>query len=182
MALNMQDNLIYEEKISSLRTEALFILLATLFFILMVWRVNTSDWDFLSIVFLLFLGIFLFYSLNYRTLTIRLTSDTLKLTFGILTWTTPLDNVESCKLDNPPLVNKYGGAGIHFMFVDGRYRASFNFLEYPRVVIALRKKGRARDISFSTRRPDEVLHLIREMIAALASAPESVGEPAHSTG
>mgnify|MGYP000900013350 CR=1 FL=1 len=32
---------------------------------------------------------------------------------------------------------RYGGAGIHFMSIRGRYRASFNFLEYPRVVIAL---------------------------------------------
>ena len=48
------------------------------------------------------------------------------------------------------------------MFVDGRYRASFNFLEYPRVVTALRGKRRVRDISFSTRQPDEVLRLIHK--------------------
>jgi hypothetical protein len=182
MALNTQDNLIYKEKISSNRTEALFILLATLFFILMVWRVNIVGMDFLSIVFLFFLVTFLFYSLNFRTLAIYLTPDTLKLTFGIFTWTIPVGNIESCNLDNMPPVKKFGGAGIHFMFVNDRYRASFNFLEYPRVVIELRKKGRVRDISFSTRRPDEVLHLIRETIAALASAPESAGEPTHSTG
>jgi hypothetical protein len=170
MALNMQDNLIYKEKISSNRTEALFVLLTTLFFLLMIWRVNSSGWDFLSIVFLFFLGIFLFYSLNYRTLAICLTPDALKLTFGIFAWTIPADNIETCNLDNPPPVKKYGGAGIHFMFVDGRYRASFNFLEYPRVVIALRKKGRVRDISFSTRRPDDVLRLLREATTAHASA------------
>jgi energy-coupling factor transporter transmembrane protein EcfT len=170
MALNTQDKLIYEEKISSNRTEALFVLLATFFLLLMVWRVNSSGWNFLSIVFLLFLVIFLFYSLNYRTLTIRLTPDALKLTFGIFTWTIPIGNIESCNLDNPPPVKKFGGAGIHFMFVDDRYRASFNFLEYPRVVIALRKKGMVRDISFSTRRPDEVLRLLREATTAHASA------------
>ena len=59
---------------------------------------------------------------------------------------------------------KYGGAGIHFMTVHNRYRASFNFLEYPRVVIAFKKKvGLVRDISFSTRRPEEVTRLIREL-------------------
>lgn len=168
--MEVKDNLIYEERISSIRTEALFVLLATLFFLLMVWRVNTSGWDFLSIVFLFFLGIFLFYSLNYRTLVICLTPDALKLTFGIFTWTIPFGNIETCNLDNPPPVKKYGGAGIHFMFVNDRYRASFNFLEYPRVVIALRKKGRVREISFSTRQPDEVLRLLREAITAHASA------------
>lgn len=165
----MKDDNIYHEKISSRRTEAVFVALTTLFLLLLVWRVKTAGWEFLSILFLIFFGIFLFYSLNYRTLIIRLTPDSLKLTFGIFTWTMPMEGIGSCRLDNPPPVKKYGGAGIHFIFVDGRYRASFNFLEYPRVVIALRKKGRVRDISFSTRRPDEVLRLLREVIAAHAS-------------
>jgi hypothetical protein len=57
---------------------------------------------------------------------------------------------------------KYGGAGIHFMFIRDRYRASFNFLEYPRVVIAFKKKvGPVRDISFSTRKPEDVIQLIQ---------------------
>ena len=81
-----------------------------------------------------------------------------------------MDNIESCKLDNLPALNKYGGAGIHFMFVDGRYRASFNFLEYPRVVVALKKKGRVQDISFTTRQPEEVLRLIHQAITRRALA------------
>jgi hypothetical protein len=166
MALNTQDKLFYKEKISSNRTEALFVLLTTLFLLLLIWRVNIAGMDFLSIVFLFFLVTFLFYSLNFRTLAIYLTPDALKLTFGIFTWTIPVGNIESCNLDNPPPVKKFGGAGIHFMFVNDRYRASFNFLEYPRVVIALRKKGRVRDISFSTRQPDEVLRLIHKAAAA----------------
>jgi hypothetical protein len=73
-----------------------------------------------------------------------------------------VEDVESIRLDDPPPIKKYGGAGIHFMFVDGRYRASFNFLEYPRVVIALRGKRKVQDISFSTRQPDEIIRLIGE--------------------
>jgi hypothetical protein len=62
---------------------------------------------------------------------------------------------------------RLGGAGILFMFVRKRYRASFNFLEYPRVVIALRKKaGPVQDISFSTRRPEDVIRRIHEAIAS----------------
>lgn len=64
-----------------------------------------------------------------------------------------------------------GGAGIHFMTIRARYRASFNFLEYPRVVVAFKKKvGLVRDISFSTRRPDEVLRLIQEAASAKKAA------------
>jgi hypothetical protein len=65
---------------------------------------------------------------------------------------------------------RLGGAGIHFMLINKRYRASFNFLEHSRVVIALKRKvGPVRDISFSTRQPDEVLRLIQGAISAKAA-------------
>jgi hypothetical protein len=64
-----------------------------------------------------------------------------------------------------------GGAGIHFMVVGKRYRASFNFLEHPRVVIALKRKaGLVRDVSFSTRRPVDVLRLIQKAVSAIRVA------------
>jgi hypothetical protein len=73
-----------------------------------------------------------------------------------------LDNIDECRQDDLPILMKYGGAGIHFMLIQGRYRASFNFLEHPRVVISLKKRaGPVRDISFSTSHPDEVIRLIR---------------------
>jgi hypothetical protein len=66
---------------------------------------------------------------------------------------------------------RYGGAGIHFMLIRKRYRASFNFLEHPRVVITLRRRaGFVRDISFSTRRPDDVIQLLQNVVSA-RSAP-----------
>jgi Ca2+/Na+ antiporter len=165
------NNLIYEEKLSSNRTEALFLALTILFLMLLIWRVNTSGLDVLGVAFFCLFGMFLFYSVNYRTFIIRLTQESLKLTFGIFTWTVPLDNVEECRLDEIPVLMRMGGAGIHFMSIRKRYRASFNFLEYPRVVIALKRKaGPVRDISFSTRRPDDVLRFIREAISARHAA------------
>jgi Ca2+/Na+ antiporter len=160
-------DLIYTERISSNRTEALFLGFMILFLLLLIWRVNIGGLDVLAIVFLCFFSIFLFYSVNYRTLIIRLASESLKLTFGIFTWRVPLDNVEECHHDEIPLLMRMGGAGIHFMFIRKRYRASFNFLEYPRVVVAFKRKvGPVRDISFSTRRPDDVLRLIQEVVSA----------------
>ena len=106
---------------------------------------------------------FLFYSVNYRTLDIRLSREVLSLTFGIFKWVVRLDNIEECRLDEVPPLMRYGGAGIHFMMVRSRYRASFNFLEYPRVVIGFKRKaGPVRDISFSTHRPEEVMRVVRE--------------------
>jgi hypothetical protein len=163
----MTDDILYHERVSSNRTEALFLALMLLFFLLLIWRVNTGSLDALAAVFFCFFIIFLFYSVNYSTLVIRLTVAALKLTFGIFTWTVPLDNVEECCLDEIPVVMRMGGAGIHFMFIRKRYRASFNFLEYPRVVIAFKRKvGPVQDISFSTRRPDDVLRLIQESLSA----------------
>jgi len=166
----MTDDLIYNERISSHRTELFFLALTTLFALLLIWRVNAGRLDVLAAVFFLFV-VFLFYSVNYRTLIIRLNSESLTLTFGLFTWKVPLDNVEDCRLDALPLLLRMGGAGIHFMMIRKRYRASFNFLEYPRVVLALKRKvGPVQDISFSTRRPDDVLRLIGEAVSAKKAA------------
>ena len=154
----MTDNLIYEERVSSKRTEALFASLTILFLMLLIWQIISGNSAILSAAFLILFIFFLFYSVNYRTLIIRLTPESLKLKFGIFTWTIPLGNIGECRHDDLPVLMKYGGAGIHFMLIRKRYRASFNFLEHPRVVIAFKRKvGIVRDISFSTCHPDEVI-------------------------
>lgn len=166
-----KDDLKYVERVTSRRTQLLFAALALLFLLLAVWRVSAVRLDALAIVSLCLSGFFLFYVVNYRTLIIRLTSESLKLTFGIFTWTVPLDNIEECRLDYVPLFMRMGGAGIHFMVIRRGYRASFNFLEHPRVVIAFRRKvGPVRDISFSTRQPDDVIRLVREAVSARTAA------------
>jgi len=173
----MTDDLLYNERVSSNRTEALFLALTILFFLLLIWRVKAGSLDVLAAVFFCLFSLFFFYSVNYRTLIIRLTPESLKLTFGIFTWIVLLDNVEECCLDDIPMLMRMGGAGIHFMSIRKRYRASFNFLEHPRVVIAFkRKEGLVRDISFSTRRPDDVLRLIQEAVSAKRAAQH--GRPA----
>jgi hypothetical protein len=164
----MGAHLIYSEKISSERTEFLFIALTLLFLLLFFWRVMARSVDFLGSIFLFFFGFFLFYTLNYRALIIRLTSETLRLSFGLFTWTIPLNNVSDIQPDDDlPMLMKYGGAGIHFMLVRRRYRISFNFLEHPRVVIGLKRKaGLVKDISFSTCQPNELIRLIQGAIVA----------------
>ena len=159
------ENLLYTERVSSKRTEMLFVVLTLLFFTLLIWRVTARGLDILVLVFLCIFAFFFFYALNYRTLTIRLTTRSLKLTFGIFTWNVPLDNIEACRLDEIPFMMRMGGAGIHFMLIRRRYRASFNFLEYPRVVIAFKRKvGPVRDISFSMRHPDELVRLLQDAL------------------
>jgi hypothetical protein len=119
--LSVTINLLYHERISSNRMEVLFLVLRILFLSLLIWHVNVSGADILAVVFFGFFNLFVFSSVNYRTLVIRLTPESLKLTFGIFTWRVPLDNVEECRLDEMPLLMKIGDAGIHFMTIRKRY-------------------------------------------------------------
>jgi hypothetical protein len=153
----------YLEKISSKKTGLLFIALSLVFLTLAIWRYLASGLNTLTWVLLFFCGFFLFYVINFRSLLIHLTADSLRLKFGLFHWTIPANNIAGCELDdNLPWLMKNGGAGIHFMFVRKRYRASFNFLEYPRVVIELKEKaGLVRDVSFTTRYPEEVIQRIQ---------------------
>ena len=163
--MNENRDVLYYEKVSSRKTTWLFIGLTVVFLLLFVWQIKANGWNGLAITFLVFSCVFLFYVVNYRMLIISITSECVKLSFGIFKWRVPFDNIESCELDEIPPFMKYGGAGIHFMMIRNRYRASFNFLEYPRVVIALKNKvGPVRDISFSTRQPAELLRIIQKAI------------------
>lgn len=154
----MSENLLYEEKVASLRTSALFAGLSAVFILLLAWQLQQGRLGFqrgLLVVIVLF---FLFSTLNYRALHIRLSATALKLKFGVFSWTVPLENVAGVEHDSLPWLMRNGGAGVHFMLIRGRYRVSFNVLEYPRVVIALRRRaGPVVDVSFTTRHPHDVI-------------------------
>lgn len=155
----------YHERLSSNRTLVLFTALTIIFSSLLVWRWTARGLDGWVIVFLALALVFLFYVFNYRTLLIGLADDELKLKFGLFTWNVPIENIAAIQADHLPPFKRYGGAGIHFMLVDGRYRASFNFLEYPRVVVAFKHKvGLVQDISFSTKQPKQLIELIQAAI------------------
>ena len=152
---------VYEEKLSSLRTTALFIVLMLLFLALGIWRWIIAGLDVLTIVFLCLSALFLFYVLNYRVLVTRVTETDLILKFGILSWKLPLEALGACRLDDAPVWIRYGGAGIHFAWVRGQYRAFFNFLEHDRLLIEFKqKRGLVEAIVFSTKHPETIMNLL----------------------
>ena len=162
----MADQVIYEERVSSNKTQALFLALTALFAGLYARRRQAGRRGWLTAMLDLLAWLFGFYVFNYRTLVIQLTFSALTLTFGVFRWVVPLANVAACGLDDLPTAMRFGGAGIHFMLIRGRYRASFNFLEHPRVVIAFRQPvGPVRDLSFSTQHPEELCRLIQAATA-----------------
>lgn len=145
----------YLEKVTSRKTFLLFLALAVLCGVLFLGRLIAVRLDWLAVLLMLLSLIFLFYTLNYRVLDIQLDEEKLQLTFGLFTWRVPLSNIKEIQPDDQlPWLVRNGGAGVHFMVVHGRYRASFNFLEHPRVVITFKHKvGPVRELSFSTRQP-----------------------------
>jgi hypothetical protein len=160
------NELLYYESVTSKRTDELFKAFTFISYLLLIWRVTNGRLDMLDIVFFCLFLFFLFYTLNYKTLIISLRPESLKLKFGIFTWAVPIDNIGDYHIDEIPVLLRMGGAGIHFMVVGKRYRASFNFLEHPRVVIELKSKVLlVQDISFSTRRPDDVLSAIQSAVS-----------------
>ena len=158
-----EKNFLYQEKIQSNRTTMLFVVLTLLFAGLAYWRLNSRSMDNLCIVLFIFAGIFLFYSINYRNLIILIFTEKVILHFGIFKWAVQIKNIEICEADNNlPASMKYGGAGIHFFTAHQRYRISFNFLEYERVVLRLKTpRGPVMDVSFTTRNPHEVIKIIQ---------------------
>jgi hypothetical protein len=151
------DTPVYVERITSNRTTALFAALCGFFGLAAIFT-YTQELTALAWVGLVLAVVFLFYVVNFHTLFIRLDEDSLALTFGLFTWRVARTNIAAARLDEVPFAMRNGGAGIHFYLLHGRYRASFNFLEFPRVVIALQRPvGPVRDISFTTQQPEEIL-------------------------
>ena len=156
----MPDNSLFEEKISSVRTEVLFVALALLFFALLYWRLIATGLGIIAGILLLLSLFFSFYALNYRVLAIRISAENLHLRFGVFGWKVPLNSIEKVHADETSLW-RIGGAGIHFIIMQRRYRAMFNFLAHRRVVLVLStKKGLVQEIAFSTRHPEEVRRFI----------------------
>ena len=154
---------IYYEETRSNKTDRLFVVLALITYALGAWKLSVVGFKFGAGLFL-FLGLlFTFYIFNFRVLKISITEQALHLKFGIIPWKSELSNVREVSLDDAPMIIKYGGAGVHFAFVKGEYRAFYNLLEYPRVLIRFKQKqGLVKALVFTTRQPDKILEIIQE--------------------
>jgi len=160
----MNSEKLYTEKVTSLRTGLLFLGLSALFAWLAFWKLQRIHSGALTGIFLLLTIMFLFYTLNYRTLVIEISKEEVTLRFGLFRWQIPLNTIAFCSRDTASLW-RIGGAGIHFSFFNKRYRAMFNFLEHDRVVLGLnKKKGPVSEVAFSTTEPERVMDIILSQI------------------
>lgn len=155
-------DILYQETLSSRRTTGLFIALTAIFLAFLTWRWSAGNLDGWGITFLCLAIVFAFYTFNYRTLTIQITGRHLRLKFGLFTRTIPLEDIAAILPDDPPPFKRYGGAGVHWYAAYGRYRASWNLLEYERVVVQFKHPvGPVQEFSFSTKNPEEVSRVVQ---------------------
>ena len=154
---------LYSEKIRSNITSLLFLFLALIFFALFAWRFSVVGYRFVPGLYAFFGLFFCFYVINFRELEISITDQTLQLKFGVIGWSSNIENIKSSILYDPPFWIKLGGAGVHFAMVDGDYKAFYNYLEYPRVMIGFHKKqGWVQSLVFTTRQPDKILDILEK--------------------
>ncbi len=161
----MQENKIYEEKIFSKLLTGIFAIIPTIILVLIIYQAliepigarPAPNW-FLLFLFLFFVGI----TFNFSRLTIRATSNSINVGYGISKHSILWNNVTDCYLDKTP-IRSYGGWGIRLGKVKSRWRLVYNVIGYPRVLLLV-NKGKFREFVFSTKNPEAVIKVIRQQI------------------
>jgi hypothetical protein len=106
--------------------------------------------------------VLLFVTVNFATLTIRLTTQGISVGYGIIRHRVNWSNVAECYQDKASTV-RYGGFGIRLGLVNGKWRLVYNTISDPRVVVR-KRYGKIQEFVFSTRNPEGVMKAIREGI------------------
>lgn len=104
--------------------------------------------------------VLLFVTVNFATLTIRLTTQGISVGYGIIRHRVDWSNVAECYQDKASTV-RYGGFGIRLGLVNGKWRLVYNTVGDPRVVVR-KRQGKIQEFVFSTRNPEGVMKAIRE--------------------
>lgn len=162
----MQSDNIYEEKIFSKWTTGIVGFFTVGFLFVLIYQIFVGpiganpapNWFFLLML-LLFLGV----TINFSRLIIRMTPQSIAVSYGIFKHTIIWGNIEDCYLDGASAI-RYGGWGIRIGKVEGKWRFVYNVMGGPRVVLSF-KKGRFSEFVFSTKSPDEVMKKIKERIS-----------------
>ncbi|MEF8833204.1 MAG: hypothetical protein V5A66_06800 [Candidatus Thermoplasmatota archaeon] len=107
------------------------------------------------------LGMFLFFlafTANFSKLKIKINTQGLTVGYGIARKKIPWERVEDCHIDEKSAL-RYGGWGIRFTRVSGKWRTAYNVVGGSRVVVSL-NEGLIREVAFSTKNPEEVKEVI----------------------
>ena len=158
----MNASVIYEERIcAKWLTTVLGIVTCVLFGVFIYQGLEgpvgtrpAPEWSLLVLALLL-----LAITVNFATLTIRLTQGGISVGYGIVRHYIPWGNVADCYQDKASTVG-YGGFGIRLGLVNGKWRLVYNTIGHPRVVIR-KRQGKVQEFVFSTRNPEGVIRAVR---------------------
>ncbi|MCS7116214.1 MAG: hypothetical protein RMJ31_03000 [Nitrososphaerota archaeon] len=159
----MRNSIIYEERIIS---KWMIIILTVpivllLFVFYQLYREGVEIQQFFG-YFLLIILILLGLVMNFSTLIVRFTTQSISVGYGILKYNIEWKDIEDCYLDKTPTI-KYGGWGIRIGKVEGRWRLVFNVIGSPRIVLSL-KRGRFKEFVFSTNDPQKVMGMVKQRL------------------
>jgi hypothetical protein len=119
---------------------------------------SVPDWFYIMMA-AIFLPITLLVA-NFCSLTISANASGITAEYGLFRYRILWENVAGCELDTGSALRQYGGWGIRFGWRNGALVLVYNTMGSPLVLIEV-KNGNYRYIGFSTKRPDEVMSLIR---------------------
>ncbi len=122
--------------------------------------------DFVYLLMFFFMAALTWLVAGFRRLSIRATTGSITLRCGLFRWRVHWEDVEDCFVDNAPGL-RYGGWGVRLARFGGQWRLAFNTPGVTGVVLRLRR-GRVRQVMFSTASPDTVLGIVRRQ-AGLAA-------------
>lgn len=169
---NMVADEIYKETISFPFIKTIFVVImffAVFFLYLLLYQVliepigfrPAPNWFYLLMVF--WFAVASFVIINFDKLTVKISSDSIMVGFGMFKQVIPWSNISDCYEDDVSAVMRYGGWGIRIGRVKGRWRLVYNVINVPRIVLRL-KKGRFREFVFSTENPVQVTMIIEQQI------------------
>ncbi|MEN3034745.1 MAG: hypothetical protein ABC537_00450 [Candidatus Methanosuratincola sp.] len=105
-------------------------------------------------------------TLNFSRLSIKATFGGISVAFGRIRTSFRWDQIEGCYLDKASSL-RYGGFGIRGGRVDGKTRLVYNITGAPRLVLKV-KGAKYDEFAFSTKRPDELMRVIKGQIPQLS--------------
>ncbi len=160
----MIGGIVYEERIVSKVIAITFLLITVLMLILFIYLLSLpgegTGW--VVLFYLILIVILIFIGVNFSVFTIRVTPDNLLLYFGIFKKRIDWRAIEKCEIVNIPWT-KFGGIGIRISKIEGNMALAYIVEKAPKIILYLRGQ-KYKMLIFSTKRPDELLNIIKQKV------------------
>ena len=162
----MQSHVIYEEKVFAKGITIILtvttIIMLILFFVMMLLieplaGVFFIKWPYLAVA--VFLALLI---INFHCLTIKLTNQAITVGIGFIQSSIEWEKVHDVFVDEGTSL-KYGGWGLRVRKYGDTRRKVYSLMKLPRLILTL-KEGKFGEIAFSTKNPEKLISVIKNML------------------